>query len=33
MILEAQPDIRVVAEAADGDAAIRLARRFTPTSC
>ena len=30
MILEAQPDIRVVAEAADGEAAIRLARRFAP---
>ncbi len=30
MILEAQPDIRVVAEANDGEAAIRLARRFHP---
>ena len=30
MILEAQPDIRVVAEAGDGDEAARLARRFTP---
>ena len=30
MILEAQPDIRVVAEAADGEAAIGLARRFDP---
>jgi DNA-binding NarL/FixJ family response regulator len=30
MILEAQPDIRVVAEASDGEAAIRLARRFDP---
>ena len=30
MILEAQPDIEVVAEAADGDAAIRLARRSRP---
>jgi DNA-binding NarL/FixJ family response regulator len=30
MILEAQPDIRVVAEAADGEAAVRLARRFDP---
>ena len=30
MILEAQPDIEVVAEAADGDAAVRLARRFRP---
>ena len=30
MILEAQPDIRVVAEAGDGEAAIRLARRFAP---
>ena len=30
MILEAQPDIRVVAEAADGDAAIRLSRRHAP---
>ena len=30
MILEAQPDIRVVAEAADGEAAIGMARRFDP---
>ncbi|HEY3163088.1 MAG TPA: response regulator transcription factor [Candidatus Limnocylindrales bacterium] len=30
MILEAQPDIEVVAEAADGEAAIRLARRSRP---
>ena len=30
MILEAQPDIQVVAEAADGDAALRLARRHRP---
>ena len=30
MILEAQPDIRVVAEAADGEAAVRLARRHAP---
>jgi DNA-binding NarL/FixJ family response regulator len=30
MILEAQPDIRVVAEAADGEAAIRLTRRYAP---
>lgn len=30
MILEAQPDIEVVAEAADGDAAVRLARRHRP---
>jgi len=30
MILEAQPDISVVAEAADGDAAIRLAARHRP---
>jgi DNA-binding NarL/FixJ family response regulator len=30
MILEAQPDIHVVAEASDGEAAIRLARRFNP---
>ena len=30
MILEAQPDIQVVAEAPDGDAAIRLARRHAP---
>ena len=30
MILEAQPDIRVVAEASDGEAAIHLARRHSP---
>jgi DNA-binding NarL/FixJ family response regulator len=30
MILEAQPDIDVVAEAADGDAAVRLTRRHRP---
>jgi DNA-binding NarL/FixJ family response regulator len=30
MILEAQPDIVVVAEAADGEAAVRLAGRFRP---
>ena len=30
MILEAQPDIQVVAEAGDGDAALRLARRHRP---
>jgi DNA-binding NarL/FixJ family response regulator len=30
MILEAQPDIQVVAEAADGDSALRLARRHRP---
>jgi len=30
MILEAQPDIDVVAEAADGEAAVRLARRHRP---
>ncbi len=30
MILEAQPDIDVVAEAADGEAAVRLARRHHP---
>jgi len=30
MILEAQPDIEVVAEASDGDAAVRLARRHRP---
>ncbi len=30
MILAAQPDIEVVAEAADGEAAVRLARRHRP---
>ena len=30
MILEAQPDIAVLAEAADGDAAVRLAARHRP---
>jgi DNA-binding NarL/FixJ family response regulator len=30
MIIEAQPDLAVVAEATDGDAAVRLARRFRP---
>jgi len=30
MIVEAQPDLAVVAEAADGEAAVRLARRFRP---
>ena len=30
MILEAQPDIEVVAEAGDGEAAVRLARRHGP---
>jgi len=30
MILEAQPDIMVVGEAADGDAAVRLAARLRP---
>jgi DNA-binding NarL/FixJ family response regulator len=30
MILSAQPDIEVVAEAADGEAAVRLARRHRP---
>jgi DNA-binding NarL/FixJ family response regulator len=30
MILDAQPDIEVVAEAADGESAVRLARRHRP---
>jgi DNA-binding NarL/FixJ family response regulator len=30
MILEAQPDIEVIAEAADGETALRLATRFRP---
>ncbi|HEV8403747.1 MAG TPA: response regulator transcription factor [Candidatus Limnocylindrales bacterium] len=30
MILEAQPDLEVVAEAADGEAAVRLTRRHRP---
>jgi len=30
MILEAQPDIEVVAEASDGDAAVRMTRRHRP---
>ncbi len=33
-LLDAQPDIEVVGEAADGDEAVRLARRpRSPTSC
>ena len=32
MILEAQPDIEVVAEAADGEAAVRLHAVHDPTS-
>lgn len=33
LILEAQPDIRVVAEAADGAEAVELARRLRPEVC
>ena len=33
LILEDQPDIAVVAEAADGTEAIRLARQFRPDVC
>ncbi len=32
-LLDAQDDIEVVGEAADGDEAVRLARASVPTSC